>query len=222
MTDRLIDLNSDPNSKNENDLLIMRSPPSQNHLEDRHPTSSSLDSLDSDQSRNNGESQHDSTITPVNTNGTNNGKDPTDQDDPYKYVDVSPLMSSARRNIRSAYFNGNNENKMLQSKSVNNLNDYYDASHPQSSTEMSKHHLLHAKETSLSIAHLDQMNPLMSILNNQELLQFATAIVPKNKIYQCTIIRDKKGIDRSFYPTYYMHLQGKQSRSRWKSTNQLN
>ena len=51
------------------------------------------------------------------------------------------------------------------------------------------------------------INPLKSLLNNSELLQFVVNPVPRNKVYQCTIIRDKKGLDRSLYPTYYMHLQ---------------
>lgn len=53
-----------------------------------------------------------------------------------------------------------------------------------------------------------KLNPLTSILSNQELLEFATTCVPPTLTYQCTIIRDKKGLDRSFYPAYYMHLQG--------------
>lgn len=54
-----------------------------------------------------------------------------------------------------------------------------------------------------------ELNPLKSILSNNELLQFALQPVPPKKTIQCTIIRDKRGFDRSFYPTYYMHLQGK-------------
>lgn len=53
-----------------------------------------------------------------------------------------------------------------------------------------------------------ELNPLKSILNNNELLLFATQPVPERKTYQCVIIRDKRGLDRSFYPTYYIHLQG--------------
>lgn len=52
------------------------------------------------------------------------------------------------------------------------------------------------------------LNPLQSILNNSQLLVFATQPVPPNQTYQCTIIRDKRGIDRTLYPTYYIHLQG--------------
>lgn len=197
-TDRLIDLNSDHSDQQpiNSEIDLMRSPLQTTNLIDNRHATSSLDSFDlSDQFRTNSGQDSHHHLHP------DSGDVVDAEDDPYKYVDVSPLMSSGRRNIRSAYFSS--ESKMLQSKSVNNLNDY---------NQDSKQSLL-AKETSLSIARLDQLNlnPLMTILNNQELLQFATTTVPKNKIYQCTIIRDKKGIDRSFYPTYYMHLQGKHS-----------
>lgn len=59
---------------------------------------------------------------------------------------------------------------------------------------------------------IKDLNPLKSLLNNSELLQFVVNPVPRNKVYQCTIIRDKKGLDRSLYPTYYMHLQTINSR----------
>lgn len=121
--------------------------------------------------------------------------------------DISPL-STIRRNIRSAYPITQSESRVPFSKSVNNLNEHHDFNDNNiSSTTINQ-------DVSLSFSKLDQLdqitlNPLATILNSQELLQFATTIVPKHKIYQCTIIRDKKGIDRSFYPTYYMHLQGK-------------
>lgn len=52
------------------------------------------------------------------------------------------------------------------------------------------------------------LNPLAHLLSNIELLDFATKIVPKHQSYQCTIIRDKRGLDRTLYPTYFMYLQG--------------
>ncbi|XP_054159639.1 tubby protein-like [Oppia nitens] len=55
---------------------------------------------------------------------------------------------------------------------------------------------------------LIQLNPLNNILTNEELLLFATQPISPQTTLQCTIIRDKKGLDRSLYPTYYMHLQG--------------
>lgn len=54
----------------------------------------------------------------------------------------------------------------------------------------------------------DNLNPLISVLDAKELLRFATKVIPPNQVFQCSIIRDKRGIDRSLYPTYYLHLQG--------------
>lgn len=51
-------------------------------------------------------------------------------------------------------------------------------------------------------------NPLTTILSDEELLQFVTQPISPQVTLQCTIIRDKKGLDRSLYPTYYLHLQG--------------
>lgn len=52
------------------------------------------------------------------------------------------------------------------------------------------------------------MNPLVSVLSTKELLAFASKTVPQKHVMQCSIIRDKRGIDRSLYPIYYLKLQG--------------
>lgn len=54
---------------------------------------------------------------------------------------------------------------------------------------------------------LPHLNPLTTILNNNELLEFVTEPVSPQQVFQCTIIRDKRGIDRTLYPTYFMYLQ---------------
>lgn len=51
------------------------------------------------------------------------------------------------------------------------------------------------------------LNPLTTILTMAELFEFASQEVSNSQIFQCTIIRDKRGIDRSLYPTYFMYLQ---------------
>lgn len=56
-------------------------------------------------------------------------------------------------------------------------------------------------------------NPLTTIPTNAELLEFANRPVPLDKLFQCTIIRDKRGLDQSFYPTYFMYLQAVISRN---------
>ncbi|XP_027201481.2 tub domain-containing protein ktub [Dermatophagoides pteronyssinus] len=54
---------------------------------------------------------------------------------------------------------------------------------------------------------LSMPNPLINVLTDEELLKFVTQPISPDVTLQCTIIRDKKGLDRSLYPTYYMHLQ---------------
>ena len=53
----------------------------------------------------------------------------------------------------------------------------------------------------------ERPNPLTTILTMSELFEFASQEVSPTQIFQCTIIRDKRGIDRSLYPTYFMYLQ---------------
>ena len=50
-------------------------------------------------------------------------------------------------------------------------------------------------------------NPLTTILSNTELLEFVSQPLLPSQVFQCTIMRDKRGIDRSLYPTYFMYLQ---------------
>lgn len=54
----------------------------------------------------------------------------------------------------------------------------------------------------------NSLNPLNTILDPKDLLEFATKVISPSQVFQCSIIRDKRGIDRSLYPTYYLHLQG--------------
>lgn len=54
---------------------------------------------------------------------------------------------------------------------------------------------------------VERPNPLTTILTMSELFEFASQEVSPSQIFQCTIIRDKRGIDRSLYPTYFMYLQ---------------
>ncbi|KAH9493301.1 hypothetical protein DERF_014060 [Dermatophagoides farinae] len=54
---------------------------------------------------------------------------------------------------------------------------------------------------------LSMPNPLQTVLTDEELLKFVSQPISPDVTLQCTIIRDKKGLDRSLYPTYYMHLQ---------------
>lgn len=65
----------------------------------------------------------------------------------------------------------------------------------------------------VKVESTSRFNPLTTIPSKSELLTFAHLPLPINKLYQCTIIRDKRGLDQSFYPTYFMYLQSIVSRS---------
>ncbi len=43
------------------------------------------------------------------------------------------------------------------------------------------------------------------IINNLE--DFVQRPALRNVIYKCRITRDKKGVDRNMYPTYFLHLE---------------
>ena len=43
--------------------------------------------------------------------------------------------------------------------------------------------------------------------HQEELEEFALRPAPQNKDVKCRITRDKRGLDRGMYPTYYLHLE---------------
>ena len=63
------------------------------------------------------------------------------------------------------------------------------------------------KESGDSRQQMNLLNPMTTILTVPELLEFASEEIPSSQIFQCMIIRDKRGFDRSLYPTYFMYLQ---------------
>lgn len=48
---------------------------------------------------------------------------------------------------------------------------------------------------------------LPSLNEREELEEFALRPAPQNRDMKCRITRDKKGLDRGMYPTYYLHLE---------------
>ncbi|XP_075183363.1 tubby protein homolog [Anomaloglossus baeobatrachus] len=48
---------------------------------------------------------------------------------------------------------------------------------------------------------------IASRLEIDDLKGFALRPAPRNMTFQCRITRDKKGVDRGLYPTYYLHLE---------------
>lgn len=57
-------------------------------------------------------------------------------------------------------------------------------------------------ENVISVVENPDMN---EILTNLEI--FVTSPARRNVTYKCRITRDKKGVDRGIYPTYYLHLE---------------
>jgi len=109
------------------------------------------------------------------------------------------VITERANSLSSSHSNdseGSNKTKAYQSLKGDKLDDPKDATEIESIKDLE------------TISSNQELNPLKSILNNSQLLLFATQPVSPNQTYQCTIIRDKRGIDRSFYPTYYIHLQG--------------
>lgn len=51
-----------------------------------------------------------------------------------------------------------------------------------------------------------------------DLEEFVLRPAPRGVNVKCRITRDKKGMDRGLYPTYFMHMEkedGKKVRGRW-------
>lgn len=58
----------------------------------------------------------------------------------------------------------------------------------------------------------------------QDLEEFALRPAPQGITIKCRITRDKKGMDRGMYPTYFLHLDredGKKVRFLWASIFQF-
>ncbi|XP_064487801.1 tubby protein homolog isoform X2 [Ornithodoros turicata] len=56
------------------------------------------------------------------------------------------------------------------------------------------------------------LGPLEELLDKGRLSEFATAPCPQGATVRCRITRDKKGVDRGFYPTYFLHLEREDGR----------
>ncbi|RWS30756.1 tubby-related protein 3-like protein [Leptotrombidium deliense] len=121
----------------------------------------------------------------------------------------SPVLSAQRKQIECSYEHDspikvvNNDSKQLSNVSRTPKREAVINETKSASNDRQK-----GEEIVQKSGDVKELNPLTTILNNNELLLFVTQPIPPSKTYQCVIIRDKRGIDRSFYPTYYMHLQG--------------
>lgn len=50
----------------------------------------------------------------------------------------------------------------------------------------------------------------------ENLEDFAYSPAPRGITVRCRITRDKKGMDRGLFPTYYMHLEKDENRKVWE------
>ncbi|XP_063970122.1 tubby-related protein 3-like [Lytechinus pictus] len=53
------------------------------------------------------------------------------------------------------------------------------------------------------------------VLDGPELDRFVLAPAPQGQSVRCRITRDKKGVDRSVYPTYYLHMEREDGRKQF-------
>ncbi|XP_063674781.1 tubby protein homolog isoform X2 [Bolinopsis microptera] len=61
--------------------------------------------------------------------------------------------------------------------------------------------------TAKSLGPSNPYPDLPSLNEREELEEFALRPAPQNRDMKCRITRDKKGLDRGMYPTYYLHLE---------------
>lgn len=57
-----------------------------------------------------------------------------------------------------------------------------------------------------------ELGPLAELLDKGRMEEFATLPCPRGTTIRCRITRDKKGVDRGLYPTYFLHLEKEDNR----------
>ncbi|XP_040061355.1 tubby-related protein 3 [Ixodes scapularis] len=70
-----------------------------------------------------------------------------------------------------------------------------------------------SKQTPQPIAvPIMDLGPLAQLLDKGSMEEFATTPCPRGTTVRCRITRDKKGVDRGLYPTYFLHLEKEDNR----------
>ncbi|CAN8022533.1 unnamed protein product, partial [Ixodes persulcatus] len=70
-----------------------------------------------------------------------------------------------------------------------------------------------SKQTQQPIAvPIMDLGPLAQLLDKGSMEEFATTPCPRGTTVRCRITRDKKGVDRGLYPTYFLHLEKEDNR----------
>lgn len=133
---------------------------------------------------------------------------------------TQPVKLETTLSNKNSNINGENKSNIVGQLSSNNKT-YRDNIRSMSKSEANLKeigtNLINANETTAADQqaqinerqHSLTPNPLKTVLTDDELLKFVSQPISPDVTLQCTIIRDKKGLDRSLYPTYYMHLQGR-------------
>ncbi|XP_025935765.1 tubby-related protein 3 isoform X2 [Apteryx rowi] len=81
----------------------------------------------------------------------------------------------------------------------------YHSPYPESERPSSATSLKSSEETGASYTPSPQADAQLGEVENLE--DFALRPAPRDITIKCRITRDKKGMDRGFFPTYYMHLE---------------
>ncbi|XP_050048250.1 tubby-related protein 3 [Dermacentor andersoni] len=66
-------------------------------------------------------------------------------------------------------------------------------------------------QPAMSVPVMD-LGPLADLLDQGQMEEFSMAPCPQGTTIRCRITRDKKGVDKGLYPTYYLHLEKEDSR----------
>ncbi|KAL1479611.1 hypothetical protein MTO96_051713 [Rhipicephalus appendiculatus] len=66
-------------------------------------------------------------------------------------------------------------------------------------------------QPAMSVPVMD-LGPLADLLDRGHLEEFSTVPCPQGTTIRCRITRDKKGVDKGLYPTYYLHLEKEDNR----------
>lgn len=122
---------------------------------------------------------------------------------------LSPETELPEKQQESAAYSSKSRSPPSQpsDSSEDNLSDVVVDSSPDAGSPESEQSDCRSPVSRKDLTEQVSPNPLTTILTMSELLDFVSQEVRESQVFQCTIIRDKRGIDRSLYPTYFMYLQ---------------
>lgn len=82
-------------------------------------------------------------------------------------------------------------------------------SKPNSSTSGKNNHIVHRRRHTPIDTCAMECPALQSIspISVEDLERFAVRSAPRNQTIQCRITRDRRGVEKGMYPTYYLHME---------------